>query len=108
MANEKNLKPFPPGQSGNPAGYSSRRRLADALIKAIEALRLDDALVQVGLREALKGDFRFWSYIFDRVDGKVSDQGISQTDLSAEDDQAIRVYLFPKRGAKKPTTKPKP
>ena len=33
--------------------------------------KLADALVKVAVDRALKGDFRFWSEIFDRVDGKV-------------------------------------
>jgi hypothetical protein len=65
---------FKPGQSGNPDGHSKKRRLTSALIKAIETKGLDDPFVMVGLKEALKGNFRFWAYIFDRVDGKVTDK----------------------------------
>ena len=33
--------------------------------------KLADALVRVAVDRALKGDFRFWSEILNRVDGKV-------------------------------------
>ena len=65
---------FPPGQSGNPSGYSRKRRLTDALVKLIEEKGLDDPFVKVGMQEALKGDFKFWAYIFDRIDGKMKDE----------------------------------
>lgn len=62
---------FKPGQVANPNGSSAKQRMTTALIKAIEKKGLDDPFVQVGLREALKGNFQFWSYIYDRVDGKM-------------------------------------
>ncbi len=63
---------FKPGITGNPNGSSRKRRLTEALIKLIEEKGLEDPLVKVGAAAAMKGDFRFWSYIFDRVDGPIS------------------------------------
>ncbi len=70
----ENLTPFPPGTSGNAKGSSAKQRLTTALLKLIEEKGLDDPFVQVGMKAALKGDFKFWAYIFDRVDGKISDK----------------------------------
>lgn len=68
----ENLQPpWPKGQSGNTKGSSAKQRLTTALLKLIEEKGLDDPFVQVGMKAALKGDFKFWSYIFDRVDGKM-------------------------------------
>jgi hypothetical protein len=69
--------PFPnketqwkPGQSGNPAGYSKKRRgLTDEIIRLVEEKGLEDALVRAGVAAALRGDFNFWRYIFERIDG---------------------------------------
>ncbi len=38
----ENLRPpWPPGTSGNPAGYSRGRRISDAIVKLIEEMALD-------------------------------------------------------------------
>jgi hypothetical protein len=71
VANPQNLKPWKKGQSGNPAGYSKGRRFMDELHRLFDDKQLDAAFIQVGVREALRGDFRFWSYLYDRVEGKV-------------------------------------
>ncbi len=59
---------FKPGQSGNPAGSSRRQRITGAILEAFD----DAKFAAVGMRLALEGDFRFWSYIFDRVDGPLA------------------------------------
>lgn len=41
-----NLKPWQPGQSGNPDGYSRKRRFADKLIEAIETDGYDPDLIK--------------------------------------------------------------
>lgn len=46
------------------------------------------ALVQKGLKEALKGDFRYWSLLFDRIDGKVTTR-VEISDKPAIDWSAI-------------------
>ncbi len=63
---------FRAGHSGNPAGHSRGRRLTDALIRQIDEKLLADPLARVGIAEALKGDFNFWRYIFERVDGRLA------------------------------------
>ena len=80
MANEQNLKPWKPGQSGNPAGYSTGRRITDRLIRMLEERHLDDtvALILYGAatddQAILKGrkpNFAFFKELLDRVDGPV-------------------------------------
>jgi hypothetical protein len=44
---------FRPGQSGNPVGYSKRRRLRDALHILIDEEGLDRAIVSTALGQAL-------------------------------------------------------
>ena len=41
----ENLRPpWPPGTSGNPAGYSRGRRISDAIVRLIEELALESEL----------------------------------------------------------------
>jgi hypothetical protein len=61
---------FKPGEVHNPKGYSRGRRLTARLLALFKSKDADGAFLNVGLKEALKGDFRFWSYIYDRIDGK--------------------------------------
>jgi len=88
----RNLRPrppWPPGESGNPQGSSRKQRLTAALNKALDEANVE-AFVQAGLKLALEGDFRFWSYIFDRVDGK-PDQ--SPDDAAVADIKTLREFL---------------
>jgi len=72
----KNLKPFEPGQSGNPNGRPKGTGLSDRLREIIDKNdgEIADALVKAAVKAALKGDFRFWQEIINRVEGKVADQ----------------------------------
>jgi hypothetical protein len=58
------------GQSGNPAGSSDKQRLTSRLLGMLE----DETFLKAGLEAANKGDFNFWKYIFERVDGKMPDK----------------------------------
>jgi hypothetical protein len=84
MANPQNLRPWRKGQSGNPAGYSRRRReddallemvrepdVADAVTRIVDELGLVDALAAVCLARALGGDIRFFRVVLDAVDGPI-------------------------------------
>jgi len=76
---------FKPGVSGNPSGRPSTRRLT---AKLREALDRDDgamikALVNVACQRALKGDFRYFKEIIDRVEGKVPDRIAVDTEATA-------------------------
>lgn len=72
-------KPWQPGQSGNPKGYSRRRRLQDALLKHIEDSGLDGEIVRTWLAMALgdkaklagkEPEFQWFKLLVDTVDGK--------------------------------------
>jgi hypothetical protein len=66
------------GQSGNPGGrpkgVSLEAAMRERLSKGETGEKLIDSLVSVALREALRGDFRFWNSIIERLDGKVADR----------------------------------
>ena len=67
---------FKPGQSGNPKGRPKGTTLTNRLKKILaeDDGKVAEALMKAGVKAALKGDYRFWAYIFDRVDGKVADR----------------------------------
>ena len=62
---------FSKGQSGNPSGRPSKARLTEALLKLLDDESLDGRFVKAGMNAALAGDFAFWKYIFDRIDGPI-------------------------------------
>ena len=81
--NLQNLKPWPKGTSGN-AGGRPKKPLQIALEAELDAKpELLRAMVQKGLKMALEGDFRYWSAIWDRLDGKV------MTNIEISDKPAI-------------------
>ena len=56
---------------GRPKGRSLEQHLRKMLDDEQSGEKLADALVRVAVDRALKGDFRFWAEILNRVDGKV-------------------------------------
>jgi hypothetical protein len=70
-----NLKMWQPGESGNPAGKPPGTTLTKRLRDIVEKNEgeVADALVKAAVKAALKGDFRFWQEIINRVDGKLPD-----------------------------------
>ena len=86
----ENLIPFVPGQSGNPNGRPKGQRNYSTIYK--EALRkiaetkdmtpeeLENALIESGLMNAFKGDFKFYQDVMDRLHGKPA----QSIDLKAE------------------------
>ncbi len=75
MPNPENLKPFQPGQSGNPAGRPPGRSVRS--MKQALKDRLDDkpelvnALVSSLIKQALKGSFPHLKMILEIVDGPI-------------------------------------
>jgi hypothetical protein len=70
---------FKKGQSGNPSGYSRRRRLADALVRAIEEQGQSSPIVQtllamaLGDKDKLDGrtpEFPWFKLLVEMVDGE--------------------------------------
>jgi hypothetical protein len=57
--------------NGRPKGRSIQDHLRKMLEDDVTGEQLCDALVKSAIDRALKGDFRFWQEIIQRVDGKV-------------------------------------
>jgi len=91
LANEQNLKPFPPGVSGNPAGYSRGRRLGTRLAEKLD----DEAFLDVAITQALLGEFNFWRYLYEIIDGRIPKAELPATDheaLAASVEEADAVF----------------
>jgi hypothetical protein len=71
VANNANLKPWRPGQSGNPAGHSKARRASKALAARLDAGRAADQLAAAWLALALAGDPVFFAMLLNRIEGRV-------------------------------------
>tara|TARA_R110000803_G_scaffold148551_7_gene214036 strand:+ start:870 stop:1244 length:375 start_codon:yes stop_codon:yes gene_type:complete len=69
---------FKKGESGNPngrpKGMSIEAQLRKRLNTGESGEKIVESLINVALRQALGGDFRFWNSIIERVDGKVADR----------------------------------
>jgi hypothetical protein len=109
VANPENLKPFPPGVSGNPNGRPKGRSLTARLRDLLDQYELEgerlpdgkqvaDLVVEAIVKPALNGDIRHQQEILNRVDGKVPDQVEINASLSVEahlarlSDQELDVY----------------
>lgn len=78
----RGLKPFKKGVSGNPNGRPKGRKdyatlFREAVIKIAELNKVDPEsieamLVQKGIGEALKGDYRFYKDHLDRMHGQAT------------------------------------
>jgi hypothetical protein len=71
--NTSGLTPFKPGQSGNPAGRPKGSSLKARLERILseDDGKVAEALAKAGVQAALKGDYRFWAEILNRIDGPV-------------------------------------
>jgi hypothetical protein len=78
-----------PGQSGNPAGHSRGRRFSSGLARLISEHNADGAICRVWLQEVLKGNFRFWAFMLDRIEGPVDYRNLVETPLPDEDYSVI-------------------
>jgi hypothetical protein len=111
MAREDNLKPFQPGQSGNPSGkpkgatHSSTRlkRILELVQKARNPVTKEDedftVLELIDMKQidkALKGDTKAYAEIIDRLEGKAKqtiDQNNSFSDQLAVIQQGITPFF---------------
>ena len=57
--------------NGRPKGRSLQDHLRNLIDHEVTGEQLCDALVKSAIDRALKGDFRFWQEIIERIDGKV-------------------------------------
>ena len=72
--NIENLKSWKPGQSGNPNGYSRKRRIYDRLCEILDRKRgdttIEEALCEAAVVEGLNGSIQHFIAIRDSIDGK--------------------------------------
>ena len=75
MANEKNLKPFKKGQSGNPKGRPTlmpelKEAIAQILGEEKEGRSALEAILSAMRAKAAKGDVKAAEFLFDRIFNK--------------------------------------
>ena len=68
----ENLRPWKPGESGNPVGHSRARRLSDAINRKLSEPGREDDLINAWYEQALSGSFQHLREILDRTEGKVA------------------------------------
>jgi hypothetical protein len=73
----ENLKPFQPGESGNPAGQSKKSRGKSRLLEKFD----EERFLDVGLEKAYAGEQPFWSLIRDWIYGRIPKPEESMSDL---------------------------
>lgn len=98
--NNENLKPFKPGQSGNPAGMKKGTRHLTTIVREIldteieveengerEKKSLADVIARKLIKKAMEGDIRAIQEIFDRTEGKA----VQKIDQVNQDTIKIRI-----------------
>ena len=84
--NRGNLKPWKPGQTGNPGGYSKSRRTKATALNHIEELNLDEVFTDVWVEQIKAGNYQFFREMLDRTEGKLAAVSETEsTDLSGND-----------------------
>ena len=89
MPNTENLKPFKPGQSGNPGGYSKGRRQIDDLLDLIDEKGATRAISAAWLKKILAGDPRHLKEFLDRRDGRPAEK------IEIKDDTSTQAEVSP-------------
>lgn len=92
MAGEDNLKPWKPGQSGNPKGREKGSRNRSTIVReALEAVAedgvmyVDKATIAI-LAKAMAGDVNAYKELMDSGYGKVSDK----TEITGKDGEEFK------------------
>ena len=94
-------RPEAANRKGRPKGRSLQDHLRKILEDEVTGEQLCDALVKVAIEHALKGDFKFWHEIIERIDGKVPNriadaEGSSLTFVLNEAVQSLERNGLPK------------
>jgi hypothetical protein len=95
MANEKNLKPFKKGQSGNPAGRKKgslrdiKLVLQDLLSQEKNGTQLIDGLMSVVVNKALKGDLKAVDMLLSYSYGKAT----QRTEITGADNGPFKIDI---------------
>ena len=94
-------RPEAANRNGRPKGRSLQDHLRKILEDEVTGEQLCDALVKVAIEHALKGDFKFWHEIIERIDGKVPNriadaEGSSLTFVLNEAVQSLERNGLPK------------
>jgi hypothetical protein len=95
VANPENLRPFPPGVSGNPNGRPKGRSLTARLRDLLDQYEINgkrvpngkqvaDLVVEGLVLGAAKGNSRNLQEVFNRVEGKVTERVEINASLSIE------------------------
>tara|TARA_R110002073_G_scaffold75637_1_gene184494 strand:- start:1217 stop:1543 length:327 start_codon:yes stop_codon:yes gene_type:complete len=71
MSNEKNLKPFEKGVSGNPSGRPKWKHVTEVMKQELDEDKLI-SMVHMVYELAMEGNMRAVEFIADRVEGKVA------------------------------------
>lgn len=89
----QNLRPWKPGQSGNPGGRPRRKPVTDRLRDILESTdkngkTVADRIVEAIRDAAIGGDVRFVELILDRIEGKVPNV-LQVDDISNGNDEDV-------------------
>ena len=88
MPNEKNLKPFEKGVSGNPSGRPKWKHVTEVMKQELDEDKLI-SMVHMVYELAMEGNMRAVEFIADRVEGKVAQRVTVTTN-----DEPIKVFDF--------------
>jgi hypothetical protein len=91
MARVENLKPWQPGQSGNPGGRPKKKPVTDELERLLEqeaphakGKTWAAAIAEALLKKARKGDVRAIAELANRIEGKPAQTAQVSLDVGAE------------------------
>ena len=93
----ENLKPFKPGQSGNPGGRPKKRLIDEVLTELLETADSSEALAvaRALIKKAKKGDSKAAQLVAERTQGKPK-QKIEMSgslDLKSKSDEELKAML---------------
>jgi len=100
----ENLRPFQPGQSGNPGGRPKTKPITDAIKERLAKIPPDDPrtdaqrVADVLVDGALAGDIQFIRELLNRVEGKVAEMVITESGPEQTVLDALEILRERKRG----------